>query len=154
DYGGLENGIVNLVNSLPASELNHVIIAMSEVSDFRLRIRRPDVQVIALHKKPGKDLGAYVRLWRLLRKLKPSIVHTRNIGTMDCLPVAWAAGVPTRIHGEHGWDVHDPDGKNPKYRRMRRLFNPFTHAFVTVSRDLATWLSREVGIDASKVHHI
>lgn len=154
DYGGLENGIVNLVNSLPADELDHAIIALSEVSDFRLRIRRPDVRVIALHKKAGKDFAAYARLWKLLKELRPAIVHTRNIGTMDCLPVAWAAGVPVRIHGEHGWDVHDPDGKNPKFRFMRRLFNPFTHAFVTVSCDLAAWLSREVGIDASKVSHI
>lgn len=154
DYGGLENGIVNLVNSLAASEFDHAIIAMSEVSDFRTRIRRPDVRVFALNKKPGKDFGAYGRLWKLLRELKPAIVHTRNIGTMDCLPVAWLAGVPARIHGEHGWDVHDPDGKNPKYRLMRRVFGPFAQSFVTVSRDLANWLTRDVGIRASKVIHI
>jgi sugar transferase (PEP-CTERM/EpsH1 system associated) len=154
DYGGLENGIVNIVNSLPASEFGHVIIAMSEVSDFKARIRRPDVRVIALHKKLGKDFGAYVRLWKLLRELKPAIVHTRNIGTMDCLPFAWLAGVPARIHGEHGWDVHDPDGKNPKYRLMRRVLGPFAHSFVTVSRDLAEWLVRVVGVRPGKVTHI
>jgi sugar transferase (PEP-CTERM/EpsH1 system associated) len=154
DYGGLENGIVNIVNSLPASEFDHVIIAMSEVSDFKARIRRSDVRVIALHKKLGKDLGAYVRLWKLLRELKPAIVHTRNIGTMDCLPFAWLAGVPARIHGEHGWDVHDPDGKNPKYRLMRRVLGPFAHSFVTVSRDLADWLVRVVGVRSDKVAHI
>ena len=154
DYGGLENGIVNIVNSLPAGEFDHAIIAISEVSDFRTRIRRPDVRVFALNKKPGKDFGAYVRLWKLLRELKPTIVHTRNIGTMDCLPVAWFAGVPARIHGEHGWDVHDPDGKNPKYRWMRRVFGPFARTFVTVSRDLASWLVRDVGIRAGKIIHI
>ena len=35
DYGGLENGIVNIVNSLPAGEFDHAIIAISEVSDFQ-----------------------------------------------------------------------------------------------------------------------
>lgn len=154
DYGGMENGIVNLVNTLPASEFDHAIIAISDVSDFRSRIRRPDVRVFALNKKPGKDFGAYGRLWKLLRELKPAIVHTRNIGTMDCLPIAWLAGVPARIHGEHGWDVHDPDGKNPKYRMMRRAFAPFAQSVVTVSRDLANWLVREVGIRAGKVIHI
>lgn len=154
DYGGLENGIVNIVNSLPASEFDHAIIAISEVSDFKARIRRPDVRVFALHKKPGKDFGAYIRLWKLLREIKPAIVHTRNIGTMDCLPFAWLAGVPARIHGEHGWDVHDPDGRNPKYRLMRRVLGPFAHSFVTVSRDLADWLVRVVGVRPGKVTHI
>jgi sugar transferase (PEP-CTERM/EpsH1 system associated) len=154
DYGGLENGIVNLVNGLPADELDHAIIALTEASDFRLRIRRADVKVYALNKRPGKDLGVYLRLWKLLRSLKPDIVHTRNVGTMDCLAVAWLAGVPVRIHGEHGWDVHDPDGANPKYRRVRRLFNPLVRRFVTVSRDLEQWLVERVGIDACKVVQI
>lgn len=154
DVGGLENGIVNLVNSLPANEFDHAIIAISEVSDFKARIRRPDVRVFALHKKPGKDLGAYVRLWKLLREIRPTIVHTRNIGTMDCLPFAWLAGVPARIHGEHGWDIHDPDGTNPKFRLMRRVLGPFAHSFVTVSRDLADWLVRVVRVPPGKVTQI
>jgi sugar transferase (PEP-CTERM/EpsH1 system associated) len=154
DYGGLENGIVNLVNGLPADELDHAIIALTEASDFRLRIRRADVKIYALNKRPGKDPGVYLRLWKLLRALKPDIVHTRNVGTMDCLAVAWLAGVPVRMHGEHGWDVHDPDGANPKYRRVRRLFNPLVRRFVTVSRDLERWLVERVGIDAGKVVQI
>lgn len=154
DYGGLENGIVNLVNSLPAGEFDHAIIALTEVSDFSTRIRRADVRVFGLNKQPGTDIRAYVRLWKLLRRIRPAVVHTRNIGTMDCLFVAWLAGVPARIHGEHGWDVHDPDGTNRKYLAMRRVLNLVTHAFVTVSRDLEEWLVRRVGIRASKVMQI
>lgn len=154
DYGGLENGIVNLVNNLPAGEFDHAIIALSEASDFRTRIRRADVRVFELRKRPGTDIDAYARLWKLLRQLRPAIVHTRNIGTMDCLFVAWLAGVPARIHGEHGWDVHDPDGTNRKYLAMRRVLNYVTHAFVTVSRDLEVWLVKRVGIKARKVRQI
>ena len=83
---------------------------------------------------------------------KPAIVHTRNIGTMDCLPVAWLAGVPARIHGEHGWDVHDPDGTNPQVPlRCAECSIRSRASFVTVSRDLANWLVRDVGIRAGKV---
>ncbi|MGH8177836.1 MAG: TIGR03088 family PEP-CTERM/XrtA system glycosyltransferase [Steroidobacter sp.] len=154
DYGGLENGIVNIVNSLPAGEFDHAIIALTESSEFSSRIRRPDVRVFSLHKQPGTDIGAYVRLWKLLRRIKPAVVHTRNIGTMDCLFVAWLAGAPVRIHGEHGWDVHDPDGTNRKYLAMRRVLNLITHAFVTVSRDLEQWLLGRVGIPSRKVMQI
>lgn len=154
DYGGLENGIVNIVNSLPAREFDHVIIALTQASDFRSRIHREDVRVFSLHKRPGNDFGAYLRLWKLLREIRPVVVHTRNVGTMDCLFTAWLAGVPRRVHGEHGWDMHDPDGTNRKYLVFRRLFNPFTHSFVTVSRDLEQWLISRVGIPARKVMQI
>jgi sugar transferase (PEP-CTERM/EpsH1 system associated) len=154
DYGGLENGIVNIVNGLPAHEFDHAIIALTQASEFSNRIRRPDVRIHPLNKRPGKDWGAYLRLWKLLRQIKPAIVHTRNVGTMDCQLIAWLAGVPVRIHGEHGWDVHDPDGSNKKYLMVRRLFDPFVHRFVTVSRDLQEWLVQRVGIRSSKVMQI
>lgn len=154
DYGGLENGIVNIVNALPAGEFDHAIIALTEATQFAARIRRPDVRVYGLHKRPGNDLRCYVRLWRLLRELRPAIVHTRNIGTMDCLFVAWLAGVRRRVHGEHGWDVHDPDGASRKYLTVRRLLSPFVHRFVTVSLDLKKWLVARVGIAERKVTQI
>ncbi|MGH8262081.1 MAG: TIGR03088 family PEP-CTERM/XrtA system glycosyltransferase [Steroidobacteraceae bacterium] len=154
DYGGLENGIVNLVNGLPADEFRHAIVALTEVSEFRKRIRRADVEVHALGKRPGKDFGTYLRLLRLLRRLHPAVVHTRNYGTLDCSAVAALARTPVRVHGEHGWDVHDPDGVSRKYLRMRRLFGRFVQRFVTVSTDLERWLVERVGIAKAQVVHI
>ena len=43
--GGLENGLVNLVNTMPAGRYRHVIVCMAYYDDFRLRITRPDVEV-------------------------------------------------------------------------------------------------------------
>lgn len=154
DVGGLENGLVNLINRLPADEFRHAIIALTEATDFRSRLRRDDVAIHALHKQPGKDPAAYLRLYRLLRELRPDVVHTRNLGTLDCQLVAFLAGIRIRIHGEHGWDIHDPDGTNRKYRALRLALNPLIRCFVTVSRDLECWLIERVGIPASKVRRI
>ena len=154
DYGGLENGVVNVINGLPADAFRHAVIALTEVSDFRKRLRRPDVAVYALDKQPGKDPGAYLRLFKLLRSLRPALVHTRNLGTIEGALLGSLAGVPRRIHGEHGWDVYDPDGTNRKYRALRKLMNPAIHRFVTVSRELETWLATTVGIRADKVTRI
>ena len=153
DYGGLENGVTNLINALSDDSLCHAVIALTEATEFSRRLK-DDVPIYTLSKKPGKDLKAYVRLYKLLRKLRPAIVHTRNMGTMDCALVAFLARVPIRIHGEHGWDVLDPDGTNPKYRRMRRILSPFVRRFVTVSADLRQWLITNVGISSNKVRHI
>lgn len=154
DYGGLENGVVNVINGLPEALFRHAIIALTDASDFQRRIRRPDVSVHALNKRQGKDPGAYMRLFRLLRQLRPAIVHTRNLGTLDCTLVARLAGVPSRIHGEHGWDTYDPDGTHRKYRALRRMLNPTIDRFVTVSSELEQWLVQNVGIRAAKVQRI
>ena len=154
DYGGLENGVVNLINRMPESEFRHCVIALTEASDFQMRIRKAGVTVYCLEKRPGKDLKVYLRLFRLVRRLKPAIVHTRNLGTLDCLFIAWLARVPVRIHGEHGWDIYDPDGTNRKYRLLRRFMAPFIDRFVAVSDELAEWLVRRIKISETRIVRI
>ena len=154
DYGGLENGIVNIVNGLPEELFRHAIIAMTEASDFRRRIRRADVEVHALNKQPGKDPASYLRLFRLIRRLRPAILHTRNFGTLEGALVGRVAGAACRIHGEHGWDVYDPDGTSRKYRAVRRVISPAVSRFVTVSKELQQYLIDRVGIPAPKVTRI
>ena len=111
--GGMENGLVNLINGTPDTRYRHAIVCLrSYCADFRGRIRRPDVPVLALGKAGGKDLGAYVRLWRTLRDLKPDVVHSRNLPTIDMIPPIVASGVRRRVHGEHGRDVFETYGGN------------------------------------------
>src|SRR5512138_1180799 len=154
DYGGLENGVVNIVNSLPAEAFNQAVIALEDVRDFRQRIRSPDVEVFALHKRPGKDPKVYLELYRLFRKLRPALVHTRNLGTLEGAVVARLAGVPARVHSEHGWDQDDPHGTNRKYHLMRRLASPAIDKFVAVSQEIEQWLCSNVGIRRDKVTRI
>ena len=75
DYGGLENGVVNIINGLSDAPFQHVVIALTEATEFADRLRG-EVAVHSIGKRPGKDFGAYIRLYRLLRQLRPDIVHT------------------------------------------------------------------------------
>jgi sugar transferase (PEP-CTERM/EpsH1 system associated) len=151
DYGGLENGLVNLINGLPTGKYRHAVICLTGYTDFCQRIHRPDVEIYDLDKKPGKDFAAYVRLWWLLLRLRPNAVHTRNTGTIDCAIVAFFAAVRVRLHGCHGWDVDDLRGSNPRGRRLRRLCHPFISGYMTVSRDLRKWLITTDGVDPERV---
>lgn len=151
DVGGLENGVVNLINHMPADAYRHAILALTEVTDFKRRIRRDDVQFISLQKPPGHLFGLYPRLYRLFRELKPAIVHSRNLAALEVTAPAWAAGVPVRIHGEHGRDVGDLDGDNKTYQWVRRAFNPFVSHFIALSQDLQRYLIDRVGIRPGKV---
>jgi sugar transferase (PEP-CTERM/EpsH1 system associated) len=155
DTGGLENGLVNLVNGLPAGRFRHTIVAITDVAPaFRQRLHRDDVECIALHKPPGHAFRIFAALLKLLREKRPDIVHTRNLAALECQPVAWWAGVPGRIHGEHGWDVDDLGGRSRKHRWVRRLYQPFVKCWVALSRELADYLRLRVGVAAAKVREI
>lgn len=152
--GGLENGLVNLINHLPREKYRHVIICLTDFTDFRNRIQHPDVPVIPLQKRDGKELGIYSRMWKILRALNPDIVHTRNLSAMEHAIIARLAGVAGRIHSEHGRDMYDLDGKNFKYKILRQLASRSIQQFITVDADLMRWLIDFIGISACRVHRI
>ena len=152
--GGLENGVVNLINRMPKSGFRHAIVAMTEITDFKDRIERDDVQYIALNKPSGHATRLYPALIRLFRKLRPAVVHTRNLSALEAAVPAALAGVPVRIHSEHGRDVADLDGSSAKYRWMRRTFSPFVHRYVALSCDLERYLVDRVGIAPYRVAQI
>ena len=152
--GGLENGVVNLVNNLPAQRFRHMIISLTEVTDLANRVQNPEVTFHALGKREGLNPGVYFRLWRLLRQLRPDIVHTRNLGTLDCQLPALLAGVRCRIHGEHGRDVRDLERTNLRHLLVRRAFRPLVGRYVSLSMDIDSWLKNEVGVPAQRVVQI
>ncbi len=154
DTGGLENGIVNLLNHMPPQAYRHTIVALTDVTDFRLRVQRDDVEFIALHKAPGHGIWLYPRLYALMRDRRPAIVHTRNLAALEAVVPAWLARVPVRIHGEHGRDETDVDGSKRKYQWMRRLYRPFVSHYFALSRDLASYLLDKVDVLPSRVTQV
>ena len=103
--GGLENGLVNIINRMPPDRNRHTIICLTSADAFSGRLTLPGVQVIELHKQPGNDPGMYWRLWRTLRNLRPDIVHTRNLAALETQILGVFMPGVKRVHGEHGRDV-------------------------------------------------
>jgi len=151
DTGGLENGLVNLINRIPAERFRHAIICLTDYTAFRRRIQRGDVSVFALNKPPGNSPILHFKLWRLLMQLRPDIVHTRNFGALEAMLPAALAGVPVRVHGEHGHNIVDLDGSNRKYQWVRRAMKPFVHQYIALSKDLERYLHEKIRVPAAKV---
>lgn len=152
--GGLENGLVNLLNHMPRERYRHAVVALTEVTAFRDRVNGEDVRFIPLNKAPGHGIKLLPRLTRLFRELRPSIVHTRNLAALEAALPAWLARVPSRIHGEHGWDVGDLDGSRRVYRLVRRAYRPFVTRYVAVSGDLERYLTSTIGVPEADVVRI
>lgn len=150
--GGLENGLVNLINRTP--QFRHAVICLTDYTDFHRRICHDAVSLHALHKREGHDYAVLLRLFRLLRELKPDIVHSRNLAALEAQLPALLAGVRGRVHGEHGRDVHDLDGSRRGHRWLRKAFRPLVRRYIPLSRDLERYLRDDIGVSEPKIAQI
>jgi sugar transferase (PEP-CTERM/EpsH1 system associated) len=150
--GGLENVAVRLVEHL-TEFADQAVVTPGGTGPLVKRVAA-GVPVFPLGETHRPDAWNAVRMARLFRQLRPDIVHTRNWTCIDAIIGARLAGVRVVIHGEHGREAGDPDGRNARRRQVRRLLSPFVTEFVTVSRDLARWLVEDVRVPARKVSTI
>jgi sugar transferase (PEP-CTERM/EpsH1 system associated) len=152
--GGLENGLVNLINTLPDDKYRHAVICMTTYTDFRKRIKNDAVKVYCLNKKPGQDFPVYLRLWTLLRTIKPDILHTRNLSALEAQLPGLLAGVKCRVHGEHGRDIDDVEGTHWRYVLLRRWFRPLVQRYIPMSKDLEAWLIKQIKVPKNKITQV
>lgn len=142
--GGLEKGIATVArHGSPGVE--HAVVCLS-TSGASERLLPPGTPVIELRKPPGNSLCSILKLRRVLKDLAPDVVHTRNWSGLDGVIAARLAGIRAVVHGEHGWGMEDPDGKNPKRLRIRRLLSRWVREYTCVSRAMVGWLRDDVGI--------
>jgi sugar transferase (PEP-CTERM/EpsH1 system associated) len=150
DFGGLETLLVERINRMPAGAYRHAVVALSRYTDFARKITKPDVEVYALNKPPGLAPGTHADLYKLLRRLRPTILHTYNLAAVEYAPAALLAGVPVRINGMHGRDAADPEGRNPKHKLLRRLMLPFYDHCYANSGDMLAWTRQVIGVPDHK----
>jgi len=149
DIGGLERVMLNCINQMHDESFRHVIVSLTDANNFAQDKDNP-IEVHCLGKREGSDLGIHLKLFKLLRKIKPAILHTYNLPTIEYHPIAWLAGVKGHIHAEHGRDISDPQGLNKKHNFLRKVMASFIQCYVSVSEDLHQWLINSVGIPSSK----
>ena len=152
--GGLENGLINLINQMPPERYRHAIVCLKDFSSICERIKVPGVQIISLNKHEGKDWRHYLRLYRTLKQLHPTLIHTRNLASLEGQLLAAVAGIKLRVHSEHGRDTLEAAGKNTKQTLLRQLLRPFVGHFIAVSRDLQHWLIDSIGASPERVTQI
>lgn len=142
--GGLEKGVVTLTNNT-SPDIRHTIICLRTSGPSAEKLPS-NVDVIAMHKPSGNSFSFLRRLAEGIRRLNPDVVHTRNWGGMDGIIAARMAGVKNIVHGEHGWDLSDPQGLSKKRKLIRRVLNLGICEYVSVSQRIQSWLETEVKV--------
>jgi sugar transferase (PEP-CTERM/EpsH1 system associated) len=146
--GGLENGVINVINGLDRSRFHSSVCCLKEAGEFASRIEAPGVRVQAMGLRTGNDLTLPLRLAAHFRKTRPDIVHTRNAESFFYgFLGARLAGVAHTVHSEHGRTFSD--------RRLRflvqRWMSRFTTSIFAVSDQLKRDLVLHVGIPTDRI---
>ena len=132
DPGGMENGVCNLANGLSAFGFETHVACLERRGAFADRLPAPG-NVHVLGKRGGFSLRAVWALMRTLRRLRPHIVHTHNLGPLIYTAIATFGGRTYSIlHGEHSrlapWELA------PRRLRQRHNLYRACRAIHTVSQ--------------------
>jgi sugar transferase (PEP-CTERM/EpsH1 system associated) len=146
--GGLENGVVNVINGLDPARFESQVCCLKNAGEFARRISDPGVRVHEMGWLGGNDLRMPLRLARLFRASGADIVHTRNAESFFYgFAGAKLARVPALVHSEHGRTFSDRRARFAAQRLMTR----YTDAVFAVSGQLKADLVRHVGIPADAI---
>ena len=100
--GGMEKVLVRVATALSPRGLDFHACCLTERGEQAASFPAP-AQVHELGRGEGLSLRSVFRLRRLIRSIRPDVVHTHNIGPLLYSSLAKLLGAPARIvHGEHG----------------------------------------------------
>jgi glycosyltransferase involved in cell wall biosynthesis len=163
NVGGPAIHVVNLSAGLDPSRFEQILIAGSEnaaegsMKDYALaRGVRPQVipEIVTAFSLTPRDVKALAKLYSLIRRERPHIVHTHTAkgGFLGRL-AARLAGVPVIVHTYHGHVLHGYYGpvKSRLLRRMERSLGRFTQRLVTVSEQVKSELVSYGVAEAEKI---
>jgi glycosyltransferase involved in cell wall biosynthesis len=150
DAGGLETLLLRLARR-QVLQWNVHVVCLERRGSLAPHFEGAGVQV---HSVDGTGLGVLVRLARLeklLRRLKPSVIHTHNVGPhvhgVCTYPFSGAGRLVHTRHGQHTFD-------RGQSWLVNRLSSRWTQAMIAVSNDAARYATDGEGFPAGKVRVI
>lgn len=150
EIGGMENGVVNLVNHIDCGKFRISICCLNHSGPMIDRVLPGRAKVLEINQKPGKAYSLPFRLSRLFRQEKVDVVHTHNYYTgIYGIPGARFAGA-VAIHGQHGFD-YDPVRQVIARKTKERLLCVLADHITCVSPSLKDVLCVQMGIRPHKV---
>lgn len=146
--GGTELALARLIAGLDRSFFRHSVCAMRGCSDLELWTRELGARPFVLDPVGRRLRFPLVRLIRLMRDLRPDVVHSRNWGSLEAVVAARIAGGCAVAHSEHGYDHAMLRGMPLRRRLFRRSAYTLTDGLCAVSAELSeyhaekAWVSR------------
>lgn len=142
--GGLENGVVNLLNGLPPGEFEQAVCCLDTRGEMADRVRG-DVPIFVLD-RGRHDLRLPLRLKRLIADWRPDVVHCRNWNSwLDTVAAhQLAPGRRKLVWSFHGFA--DRDDFPTRRQVISRMLARRTDRLAAVCHDAASRFADKAGV--------
>jgi sugar transferase (PEP-CTERM/EpsH1 system associated) len=148
--GGLENGLVNLINGLDPERFEHVVYAMRLLGPNAERLPA-HVRVMCMGKRDTDFPVQLRRLMRDIRAVDPHIVHSRNWGAVEAVAAARWTRTCAVVHSEHGLEAAGYVREPRRRCWFRRVAFELADRVLTVSYQLRDLHARRTGFAQSRI---
>jgi len=147
-WGGAENQVVTLAPALSSDRYTIHVCCLQREGVQADALRARGIQVVSLNMRLRYWPIAVYRLYRLIERLKPQIVHTHlyDAGILGRL-VGKLAGVPVILTTEVGMTVW----KKRHHLLLERFVNRFTDKMIAVSEDIRQRRIHLEGVSPEKI---
>jgi sugar transferase (PEP-CTERM/EpsH1 system associated) len=151
DVGGTEKAVMKLVRGLEPELFEHSICTLRGAS---AAADEWAAGVPVLHAgQEGEEFQFNVpRLVRVMRTVRPAIVHSRNWGGIEAVVAARFAGVPVVVHSEHGYELEMRSGLPLHRRLLRHAVYRMASAVGAVTNELRDYHARQAWWDPQAVN--
>lgn len=145
--GGTESHVLELASRLDRARFDVTVCALKGEDVIAVELRKRGVRVITLGGRDRLDGLVVLKLWQLIRKERPDIIHAFLFwANLACRVVGRLLRVPVRLSSYHDLEVRRiwhrliPD----------RLTMPWTHAIVCCSEAVCRSVRAQLGGEEKK----
>lgn len=149
--GGLENGLVNLVDRMNPARFEHVVCTVRGLGPHAAHLQERQVRIVSIDAAASQSRFQTPALVTAIRDMRPHVVHSRNWGAIEAVLAARLTRAPLVVHSEHGYDAQSGSGESRRRRYLRRLAFALADRVVTVSGQLRAVHAERTGFPARKI---
>jgi sugar transferase (PEP-CTERM/EpsH1 system associated) len=150
--GGMERGLLNLVNYGDHECFQHVIICLTQAGSFVHQLASPACRIVELHKRDGNDLRLPGRIAAVSRRHRVNILHARGWPTLvETAVAARLAGVRRTVYGFHGKTMEDLQHPSLLRHWIQKAVIRSYHRVMTLNRQMRTDLATASGLSEDRI---
>ena len=149
---GAENHLLTLLSELCRYVQVYLILLVEEknpMTEFALSLQRNGVEITRIIIDHHSDFSIIWKIYYLLRKKRPHIVHTHLLhADLYGFLAAFLAGTKIMISTKHGYDNYE---KTSIFYKLNRIPSRWLNKVITISHALQTKVASAEGISRSKM---
>jgi len=149
--GGVERHVQAILRNLDQERFEASVVVLMEGGPSSEEIAATGIPVYILHGRSGSDPRAFYRMMRLLRRVRPQVVHAHELHAASGLALRLTPSVAW-VQTEHCAFDHGPSPA--KARILWQTLSGGMNSIVTVSRATGEALCRNTGIARNRVRTI